>query len=72
MEIIFDVLSKELTVTLALACKVCVAIFVFVTAYGMTKSINQEKLTSGKDLSLYAVKRYVKLMMGFWLVFLIS
>ena len=72
MGVVFDVFTEAQTVKLAIACKVCVAIFVFATAYGMTKSIHLKKLSSGKELSGYSVERYLKLMMGFWFIFVIA
>ena len=55
----------------SLMCKVCVAIFVFATAYGVTKSLNTCYVTrdmSFIDISKYSMIRYFKLMTGFWFI----
>lgn len=50
-------------------CKICVAIFVFLSGYGLTKQarINDAAI---KPMRFYG-KRYVKLMMNYWLIWLL-
>ena len=50
-------------------CKLCVSIFVFLSGYGLTKvAINNNGI--GNPLQFYR-KRYVKLMMNYWLIWLL-
>lgn len=58
----------------ALAMKICVAIFVFLTAYGITlsfKRINNEYILSRKKIENMMIRRYVKVMSGFIFIFLL-
>lgn len=52
----------------ALMCKVCVAIFVFVSGYGLTEKYWQEQKIRLKD---FYWKRFVKLMLNYWFVWLV-
>ena len=53
---------------IAIMCKVCVAIFVFVSGYGLT-----EKYGDGANIKLkdFYWKRFTKLMLNYWFVWLI-
>lgn len=58
----------------ALAMKICVAMFVFLSAYGIAlslKRVNSEFMLSKKEISNAVIKRYVKLITGFIFVFLL-
>ena len=58
----------------ALAMKICVAMFVFLSAYGITlslKRVNSDFMLSKKQISNTVMKRYVKLITGFIFVFLL-
>ncbi len=71
-EIRFNSLFTEnRVVLLSLMCKVCVAIFVFATAYGTTKSLNAKKQGEIK-IPEYTVGRYFKLMFGFWFIYILG
>lgn len=50
--------------------KICVGLFVFLTGYGMMVSVKQKKY-SDKDMRKYVLNRYLSMMMGFWLIFLL-
>lgn len=60
----FWLLSKEIWIYIASICKVCVAIFVFLTAYGFTA---QDKLGN-----VNMKRRYSKLLFGFAIVYIDS
>lgn len=51
----------------AIACKVCVAIFVFLSGYGLAKKYNNIKL----DVKGFYVTRFVKLLLNFWFIWLL-
>jgi hypothetical protein len=73
MDISFYPLSEYTVNTIALAMKLCVSIFVFLTAYGLTisyKKANSEYTYSGTELRSMILKRYVKMMSGFFFVFI--
>ena len=50
-----------------LACKVCVAIFVFLSGYGLAMKYSHTKL----NIREFYATRFTKLMMGYWLVWLL-
>ncbi len=55
--------------------KICVAMFGFLSAYGLTLSLKkygEEYSLSGKQYSEYLKKRLTKLMWGYWFVFIFS
>lgn len=71
----FAPFSKGTVVTLAQWSKVCVGIFVFLSAYGIALSL--KKLYDGrqyerKNLSRMAVRRIWKILSGFWPVFILA
>ena len=75
MGVIFKPFSEELTVLLAAFFKICVGIFVFITAYGITmkmKKMSKEYDISRKDQIKMTINRYISLMAGFLFIFVIS
>lgn len=52
---------------LGIACKVCVALFVFLSGYGLAKK-NQ---TGSLDAYNFYIGRYTKLMLNYWLIWLL-
>lgn len=71
-DIRFLLFSENQVIKLSMMCKVCVAIFVFATAYGTTKSLNIKSDMGKSKLSEYAVGRYLKLMSGFWFIWFVA
>lgn len=67
-------LGKEMLTGLSLAGKICVAIFIFISGYGIAavyrKKFGDNK-PSAKELSLFTWKRYWNLMTGYWFVFVL-
>lgn len=51
-----------------IACKVCVAIFVFLSGYGLVKKYNKSERVNFRE---FYTTRFVKLMMNFWLIWLL-
>lgn len=58
--------GEELTLIIAQLCKVCVAVFVFLSAYGMTKTFNRN------NISQFCIRRYIKLLFLFWFAYFVS
>lgn len=72
--IVFAPFTEECVNWWALFFKICVAIFVFLSAYGITLSfqkVSADYRLEGKQISKILVQRYIKLMMGFFFVFLL-
>ncbi len=71
----FTPFSEESVMNFALFAKVCVAIFVFITGYGLTKFIrNQSKnyMLSSQQFKVYTYTRLIKLMAGYWFIYILS
>lgn len=58
-----------LVLTTGIWCKVCVAIFVFLSGYGLT--ISTEKNGGIINLWQFYKKRYMKLMINYWFIYLV-
>ncbi len=52
--------------------KICVRMFVFITAYGITISQNAMPVVNAKELGKTSAKRYVKLMIGFLFIYILA
>jgi hypothetical protein len=68
----FRPFTAERLTFLALLCKVCVALFVFLSAYGLTAKYRETfsgRKTTGKEIGSFIWKRYLKLMLSYWFVF---
>lgn len=61
--------GKGLVLTLSVFCKLCVSVFVFLSGYGLTLSANKQGGIG--SLSRFYRRRYVKLMMNYWLIWLL-
>lgn len=59
----------KLVLTTGVWCKVCVAIFVFLSGYGLT--VSAEKNGGIGNIWQFYKKRYVKLMMNYWFIYLV-
>ena len=63
------IIFNEYQITqIAYLCKICVAIFVFLTGYGYTKSQKSKQLS----YEVSVCKRLVRLLTGFWIVFILA
>lgn len=71
-DIQFGFLGMERTISIAIFCKVCVALFVFVTAYGITKQFELRNIESANAIANYSLQRYIKLMIGYWTIFCLA
>ena len=69
MDIRFFLLNREQLIWFGMFGKACVALFVFVTGYGITKSM---KAVSAEKLGTYIIKRYVKLIFPFLFIYLLA
>ena len=69
-DVSFSPLGESRTVLIAQFCKICVAVFVFLSGYGIT--ISMKKLSHADLLASrrQVTKRYFSLISGFWYVYL--
>lgn len=59
----------------ALLSKICVAVFVFLSGYGIASTFRRqfgERIPEGREISLFIWKRYWKLMAAYWFVFILT
>ena len=63
-------LSQKNWIFLSSTGKICVAIFVFISAFGMTKSLS--RITTKTDTREYITRRYIKVIMPFLFIYLLS
>lgn len=71
----FTPLNESQTITLSQCCKVCVAIFVFLTAYGITVSFKKrDRESNGTLKQLYTDNfcRYIKLISGLFVIYALA
>ena len=66
----FYPLSEHITNVIALQCKICVAIFTFLSAYGITLSYNSRNTLDKNEIRKQIIRRYVKLITGFMFILL--
>lgn len=55
-------------------CKICVGIFVFISAYGITLSFrnkNQIYMSDKQETMVLVCRRYLKMMSGYWFIFIL-
>lgn len=55
-------LKEQQLLNIATACKICVSIFAFITGYGLYISYKNNR----KSAQNWAVKRYIKMISGYW------
>lgn len=68
------IFSDAQIVYLAQFCKICVGMFVFLSAYGMTFSYRKKSLEydlSRKECTAITMRRYLKMMSGYWFIFVL-
>ena len=72
-QVAFDPFTQAEVIAVASSMKVCVAVFVFVTAYGTFKQFSGRlDSATGKDRSAarYSASHALKLLMNIWTVFI--
>lgn len=67
----FAPIGETKTVLIAQFCKICVAIFVFLSGYGITYSLNKINTDDNNACKKQVLKRYFSLMSGFWFVYIV-
>lgn len=65
-------IPKGIFIEISMALKICVSIFVFITAYGISRSL-KARVDSGKEnMNQYMISRLVKLLSGFWFIYILA
>lgn len=64
--------TPEQMANFGMLCKLCVTIFVFVTAYGTTMSYRGDSMEDDRAIMTISTRRWVKLLVSFQLVYLIA
>ena len=67
---IYFFLGEEFVNKVAVFMKICVAMFMFLSGYGMY--LSAQKKQGEHALALYSIKRYIKLIFSFFFIFLAS
>lgn len=70
----FFPLSEKMGVLLSYSMKICVGMFVFLSAYGMTISMNRKKkgeLLSGRETAAMTTGRLINMMSGYMILFIL-
>lgn len=73
--VLFAPFSKETVVTLSLWAKVCVGIFVFLSAYGITislKKLYDQNKYERRNISWMTIRRIWKILSGFWPIYILA
>lgn len=68
-------LTGDQTLHLALLCKICVTIFVFLSGYGIAAVYTakfQNREPERNEIYRFTISRYWKMMAGYWFVFLLA
>lgn len=67
----FEPFAQDTVVDFALYLKLCVSIFVFITGYGLCKSISRAELNRD-SVTKWSLSRYIKTLSGFWFIYVIA
>lgn len=62
---------QDVIIDFSYFCKICVAIFAFITGYGLYCSASKNKLEA-RSCAKWTVSRLIKTMGGFWIVYIIT
>lgn len=67
--------TGDQVITIGLICRVCVAVFVFITGFGLAASYAKcfgDGVATAKEAAAFSVSRWWKLMMQFWPVYVLA
>lgn len=73
-EISFYPFPQQMVIDVSLFFKICVGIYAFLSAYGLALSFQKMELKDksfGKTYADFCITRYIKLMWGFWFIFIL-
>ncbi|MBQ7549829.1 MAG: acyltransferase [Clostridia bacterium] len=70
-EINFFPLTEAQTITVASFFKICVAVFVFLSGFGIAKSLEKIEPKKAGDYARQVRRRSFSLMSGFWIIFIL-
>lgn len=71
-DIVFSPVSEGLTVEIASFFKICVAIFVFISGYGISASLSKIRLDDFDGYKRQLKHRYFSLMSTFWFIYILG
>lgn len=71
-DIVFSPLGEAFTVEIASFFKICVAIFVFISGYGIAISLSRIKFDDFGGYKKQLAKRYFSLMTVFWFIYILG
>lgn len=69
----FAPFTQDFIVAICAAFKLCVPIYVFISGYGLTlnlKKLHEDYVLSSRELTRWYVGRYIRLMAGYWFIYL--
>ncbi|MCM1157266.1 MAG: acyltransferase [Bacteroidales bacterium] len=70
--------SRQTLYQIGIQAKLCVSMFVFLSAFGMTRQYDRrleaakDGCLTGKEAGSFAVNRYIKLLFNFWFIYLLA
>lgn len=65
-------IDEQLFADICVALKICVSIFVFITAYGMCSSLKAKEAKKEGTINSYLIHRFISLFSGFWFVYILA
>lgn len=68
-EVIFNIIPENIILRLGLMCRICVWIFAFLSAYGLTCQYLQKK--NSESVEEFVFKRWFSVMKSYWFVYII-
>ena len=71
-EIVLTFCPQETVIKIARTCQVCVAIFVFLTGYDVTRQFKEEQIDVSQNMSTYIRKQMLNLLSDFWFVYVVA
>lgn len=71
-EVDYTPFGYNYTYLVSFAFKACVTVFVFLTAYGISRQFILKSINNENELRKYTIKRYFKLMSGYWFIFILT
>lgn len=71
----YSPLTGDQVTVIAILCKLCVAVFVFITGYGLAASFGksfEDRNPTPQELARFSLRRWWRLMTNFWPIYLLA